>query len=93
MKSKIKSKIELSVRELEVVKLIVLGYGNRDIGKMLYIGIRTVKTHIINIFNKLGVHNRTQLTTYVFKLKILDLEHFTTREILSLPENIKKLKS
>lgn len=48
----------LSKRELEVLKEIADGYTNREIADHLCISVATVKTHIINIYGKLGVNNR-----------------------------------
>ena len=50
----------LTVRELEVLKLIVDGHSNIAISKKLYISVGTVKTHVRNILKKLCVSDRTQ---------------------------------
>lgn len=50
----------LSEREREVLHLIAEGCSNQDIASRLIISITTVKTHVGNIFNKLGVTSRTQ---------------------------------
>jgi LuxR family maltose regulon positive regulatory protein len=50
----------LTIRELEVLKLIEQGCTNQDIADRLVISIPTVKRHISNIYSKLGVKNRTQ---------------------------------
>lgn len=50
----------LSVRELEVLKLMVEGQSNLEIAAHLYLSQYTVKTHIRSIFNKLGVDHRVQ---------------------------------
>ena len=50
----------LSARELEVLQLIAEGYANAEIAARLYITLATVKTHINNIYGKLGVGSRTQ---------------------------------
>ncbi len=49
----------LSDRETEVVRLIATGATNKEIAAQLHIGESTVKTHIIHLFNKLGVKDRT----------------------------------
>jgi LuxR family maltose regulon positive regulatory protein len=49
----------LSVRELEVLRLLSQGKSNREIGDALFIAVGTVKKHLSNIFGKLGVENRT----------------------------------
>lgn len=50
----------LSARELEVLNLLSKGFTNRDIAAELFISPSTVKTHTLNIYQKLEVANRTQ---------------------------------
>ena len=50
----------LSSREVEVLQLMATGAANKDISTQLLIGESTVKTHLIHIFNKLGVKGRTE---------------------------------
>lgn len=57
----------LTNRELEVLRLIGQGKTNKEIGDELYISLKTVKTHVSNILNKLNVQDRTQATIYAFK--------------------------
>ncbi|MDD3996699.1 MAG: helix-turn-helix transcriptional regulator [Sphaerochaetaceae bacterium] len=51
----------LSPRELEIVKLLVEGKTNNEIGQLLFISPNTVKTHVKNLYEKLKVSNRIQL--------------------------------
>ena len=51
----------LTPRELEVLKLIGEGKTNQEIADTLYIGVKTVKTHVSNILAKLQVEDRTQI--------------------------------
>ncbi|HIK31903.1 MAG TPA: response regulator transcription factor [Oscillatoriales cyanobacterium M59_W2019_021] len=51
---------ELSPRELEVLKLVVEGYSNVEIGEALFLSPNTVKTHVRGIMNKLAVNDRVQ---------------------------------
>ena len=51
---------ELSPRELDVLKLVVEGYSNGQIGEALFLSPNTVKTHVRGIMNKLAVNDRVQ---------------------------------
>lgn len=51
----------LSVREAEVVRLVVDGRSNDEVGARLGIGVRTVETHLRRIFERLGIASRTEL--------------------------------
>lgn len=57
------SSSELTGRELEVLRHIVDGQSNKEIGNTLNISEATVKSHINNILSKLGVSDRTQAAT------------------------------
>ena len=50
----------LSVRELDVARLLVTGVSNKEIARTLGVEVVTVKRHVGNILRKLGVRNRTQ---------------------------------
>jgi len=50
----------LSLREIEVLRLVAEGRSNRDIGRTLFLSEATVKSHLVHIFAKLGVSSRTQ---------------------------------
>jgi len=54
----------LTPREIDVLKLIVNGYTNRQIGEELGISVRTVEGHRANIYGKLGLRNRVELVRY-----------------------------
>lgn len=62
----------LSERELEVLKLIKAGLSNKKIAEELFISLSTVKTHIRNIYEKIGVHSRTQALIRAKELGLLD---------------------
>ena len=64
----------LSAREIEVLQLVSTGNTNRDIGKALHISTATVKTHLIHIFDKLGVKDRTAAVTVARERGILTLD-------------------
>jgi LuxR family maltose regulon positive regulatory protein len=48
----------LTSRELEILRLMSIGYSNQKIADKLYLSINTIKTHISNLFDKLGARNR-----------------------------------
>jgi two-component system response regulator NreC len=54
----------LTPRETEILRFIVEGYTNRQIGQELNISIRTVEGHRANISDKLGLHSRVELVRY-----------------------------
>lgn len=59
----------LSKRELEVADLIAGGYSNNDIAKILIISAHTVNDHTKNIYRKLNVHSRYELTALINKTR------------------------
>lgn len=64
---------DLSQREIEVLQLIAKGAANKEIASQLFIGESTVKTHIIHIFNKLEVKDRTEAVTEAVRKGIIRL--------------------
>jgi len=65
---------ELTAREFEVLKLIVKGRSNKQIGDDLGISEGTVKSHVNNILDKLGVTDRTQAMSVALKRGIVHLD-------------------
>lgn len=63
----------LSVREIEVLQLVAKGASNKEIGKSLHISTATVKTHLIHIYGKLGVDDRTAAVTTALEKGIITL--------------------
>lgn len=53
----------LTPRELEIARLVAQGLTNPEIGKRLHISPRTVSTHLANIYERLGIHNRAALAS------------------------------
>jgi DNA-binding NarL/FixJ family response regulator len=64
---------QLSDREIEVLTLVSQGHSNKDIAKQLHISTATVKTHLIHIYGKLGVSDRTAAVTTALEKGILRL--------------------
>ena len=63
--------VPLSPRELEVAQLVAEGLTNPEIGKRLFISPRTVTTHLVKIYDRLGVHSRSGLTRYILEHNLL----------------------
>jgi DNA-binding NarL/FixJ family response regulator len=57
----------LSDRELEVLRLVVQGYKNREIAETLVLSEKTVARHLTNIFTKIGVENRASATAFALR--------------------------
>jgi len=55
---------DLSERERDVLQLLALGHTNQEIGKKLYISVRTVDTHRAHIMLKLGLESRAELVMF-----------------------------
>jgi DNA-binding NarL/FixJ family response regulator len=64
----------LSAREREIVGLVAQGYKNREMAEKMFISEQTVKNHLHNIFDKLGVSDRLELALYAIH-KGLHLEN------------------
>jgi DNA-binding NarL/FixJ family response regulator len=62
---------ELSRRELDVLRLVADGLSNRVIAERLFVGEATVKTHLLHVFAKLGVDDRTRAVTRAMELNLL----------------------
>ena len=61
----------LSARELDVLRLVAAGQSNPQIGRSLFIGEATVKTHLQHVFEKLEVSDRTRAVTRAMELGLL----------------------
>ena len=62
-----KEKVQLTDRELDVLRLIVDGYSNQEISGKLGVSIHTAKAHVCNILQKLSVDDRTQAAIKALK--------------------------
>lgn len=63
---------DLTEREMDVLKRVALGRSNQEIADELFIGVKTVKFHVTNIFNKLHVEDRTQAAIYAHRQGIVE---------------------
>jgi DNA-binding NarL/FixJ family response regulator len=64
----------LSARELEVLSLVARGASNKEIARSLFLSEATVKSHLIHLFGKLGVTDRTAAVTVALQHGLLHLE-------------------
>ncbi|MDF3146285.1 MULTISPECIES: response regulator transcription factor [unclassified Streptomyces] len=62
---------QLTPREVQVLGLVARGLSNSEIGRQLYIGEATVKTHLLRTFVKLGVNDRTAAVTVALSRGVL----------------------
>ena len=62
----------LTMREMEILRLIAQGQSNQQIADALFISVGTVKGHVNHIFSKLDVKNRTQALVRARELKLLE---------------------
>jgi LuxR family maltose regulon positive regulatory protein len=62
----------LTERELEVLRLLAAGRSNAEMAAGLFVEHSTVKTHLIHLYRKLGVHSRIQAVTRARALGLLD---------------------
>jgi DNA-binding NarL/FixJ family response regulator len=61
---KTRERSPLSQREREIVQLVAQGYKNKEMAEKMFISEQTVKNHLHNIFDKLGVSDRLELALY-----------------------------
>jgi DNA-binding NarL/FixJ family response regulator len=59
-----RDRAQLSQREREIIILIAQGYKNKEIAEKMFITEQTVKNHLHNVFDKLGVSDRLELALY-----------------------------
>jgi len=62
----------LSEREREILRLLALGHTNQEIGKMLFISVRTAEAHRAHIMRKLGITTRAELVRHALRHGLLD---------------------
>lgn len=62
----------LSARELEILQAVATGHTNKEIAQELFISQATVKTHLVHIFDKLGVDNRTSAVAKAREQQLID---------------------
>ena len=63
----------LTKREKQIFTLLIQSYTTKDIAEKLYISEKTVRNHISNVIQKLGVESRIQAVLELIKMKEIDL--------------------
>lgn len=61
----------LTLREVEVLRLIAAGLSNREIAGRLFLSVRTAERHIANIYKKIGAHSKADATAFAFSCGLL----------------------
>ena len=59
--------VELTPTETRVVGLVAQGMSNREIAQQLQVSQRTIESHVSNMLNKTGLHNRTELSRWAME--------------------------
>lgn len=62
----------LTVREMDILRLLVCGMTNQEIASRLYLSEKTIKNHLTSVFRKFSVNDRTQAALYAIKHKIIE---------------------
>jgi DNA-binding NarL/FixJ family response regulator len=68
----------ISEREMEVVELVAQGFHNKEISTKLFISEQTVKNHLHNIFDKVGVSDRLELMLYAIHHRLIEKPNGTS---------------
>lgn len=63
--------VQLTPTEKKVVDLVARGFSNRDISVALGVSQRTIESHVSNMLNKTGLHNRTELSRWVIQNELV----------------------
>lgn len=67
-------KIKLTQREEEVLNLLLKGYSNTQIAKMLSVSVHTIKAHVESIYRKFGVHSKVQAAIFAVMNNLVDVD-------------------
>lgn len=72
----------LSNREIDVLKLVALGYANKEIAEKLFISIHTVMSHRKNMTEKLGIKSISGLTVYAIINNYIDTTNLNVKDLI-----------
>ncbi len=81
-KNSTKSVTELTDRETDVLKLVALGFSNKEIADKLFISIHTVISHRKNTTEKLGIKSISGLTVYAILNKLIDTRNIDPSSLI-----------
>jgi len=71
---KLDTGVKLTIRELEVIRLVARGMSNKQIAEDLDLGARTVKSHLVGIFHKLDAFSRTEAVIIALRIGLLKID-------------------
>ncbi len=72
----------LHAREIQIIELAAKGMSNKEIAAHLHLSVRTVGTHLVNIYKKLGTASRLEATLYALKHGWLNIDEIQKSEML-----------
>ena len=71
LKIQVPKSVELTPTEKKVVDLVAQGMSNKDISLQLNVSQRTIESHVSNMLNKTGLHNRTELSRWAIQNELV----------------------
>ncbi len=66
-----KSVSELTVREMQIVRLLAQGLIVKEVANQLHISVRTVETHKLHVYRKLGINNQIELLNFAINNQLV----------------------
>jgi two-component system response regulator NreC len=68
----------LSHRELQVLRLVAMGYTSAQIAKQIFVGVKTIETYRSRLSEKLGLRTRSEVVRFAVQMGLLTLEALET---------------
>lgn len=81
--------INLSQRELQVLRLVADGLGNKQIAQQLNLSLHTIKNHVHNILEKLSLNNRSEVVSFAINQGLVPDTNYLLSSRISLPARLK----